>query len=343
MFFLLNACIVLSQGIEFKEVSVDKAIELAKKENKYVFVDVYTNWCRPCKLMDKQVFTQKKVGDYFNSKFINIKINAEYGEEGPKFANNYKINSYPTFVILDSNGSLVHLFAGGILDGEEFIGKVKESYNPQKAFGVLQKKYNSGIRDRETVSAYLQALIKTNTIRVDKLVDEFYTSLNKEERISDETLFVFEKFAPLGSDKSTFFEANIANFRRKVGNEKVDAILVSNYELYFGLLVKSPKITTSIEEINKKANQVESLGIKNLKAIPAFKAAALLKLENIKKEEFFKELDRTNKNLTNREKDLMLFIIIPGLKNILTETEKQKLLKLVTDEGVKGYIIRASN
>ncbi|TYP97432.1 thioredoxin-like protein [Tenacibaculum adriaticum] len=341
--FLLNACIALSQGIEFKDVSVNKAIDLAEKENKYVFIDVYTNWCRPCKLMDKQVFTQKKVGDYFNSKFINIKVNAEYGEEGPKFANNYKINSYPSFVILDPKGNLVHIFAGATLKGEEFIEKVEESFNSSKAFGVLKRKYDSGKRDKKIVAAYLQALIKTNTIKVDNLVDEFYKSLNKDERISNETLFIFEKFAPLDSDKAIFFESNIDKFRSKVGNEKVDAILVGNYELYFGMLVKTPKISVSEEDINKKANQVQSLGIQNLKAIPAFKSAALLKLGNIKKEYFFKEIEKSIKTLTDREKDLMLFIIIPGLKNVLTEKEKQDLIKLVTDEGVKGYIIRSFN
>ena len=45
-----------------------------------VFLDCYTTWCGPCRNMSENIFPQKAAGDYFNSKFINIKIDMEKGE-----------------------------------------------------------------------------------------------------------------------------------------------------------------------------------------------------------------------------------------------------------------------
>lgn len=338
---LFNVFFSVAQGVAFEDLSVEQAVEKAQKENKYIFVDVYTDWCSPCKLMDKQVFPLKELGDYFNPKFVSLKINAEKGEVGPQFANKYKIKAYPTFVILDNKGDLVHIFAGGILEPQKFINKVSESFDSEKAYGILKQRYDSGERDIKLVSNYLQVLISTHTVKPDELVEEFYNSLTDDEKVSNEALFIYEMFAPLKSDKANLFEEKRDQFREVVGTEKIDAILVAKYELYFGSVVRGYGKAT-IEDINATWEHVLKLGISNLKTLPVFKSAAVLTLTNEGKETVLKEIENAISNLTEREKDLMLYIVVPGLKDILTEKEKENLIKLVTDEGVKGYIIRSA-
>ena len=63
---------VVDEGIVFEHVDFKQAKELAKAQNKLIFIDAYTTWCGPCKLMAKTVFTEKEVGDFYNSNFINI-------------------------------------------------------------------------------------------------------------------------------------------------------------------------------------------------------------------------------------------------------------------------------
>ncbi|MDT0677957.1 thioredoxin family protein [Autumnicola musiva] len=341
VYFLFIQLISFSQGTKFSKVDLDQAINKAKEENKYIFIDFYTNWCAPCKLMDRDVFPQEQVGNYFNEKFVSIKVNAE--KEGVDLAKKYNIKAYPTFVILDENGNLVHLFAGGVLDGEKFIKKVDQSFNPEKAYGVLKKRYDSGKRDIELQSAYLQALINTHTIKPDSLVDVFYNGLSKEEKISEETLFVFEMFAPLDSERANFLETNRNKFRKVAGTKKVDSILRSKYESYFTKIVKGYAQDTSVRELEKIEEHVVSLGISNLKALPVFESGARLQLTKKGKEDFLKEVENTIPKLTNNEKDIMLYLIVPGLKKILSDKEKENLIAMVSDEDVKGYITRSIN
>ena len=78
---LINlACIasLYATGIHYETDLSWKAIkEKARKEGKYIFVDVGATWCTPCHTMDDNVLSQENVGEYFNSKFINVKVQAD--------------------------------------------------------------------------------------------------------------------------------------------------------------------------------------------------------------------------------------------------------------------------
>ena len=93
------------KGIEFFDGTFTEALKQAKKENKYVFLDVYATWCGPCKLLKKKTFKDEEVANYYNKNFINIAIDGET-EEGRKLMSFYNINSYPTLLIVDSDGKV---------------------------------------------------------------------------------------------------------------------------------------------------------------------------------------------------------------------------------------------
>jgi thioredoxin-related protein len=78
-----------SKGIKW--VSIEEAQALAKKAPKPLFVDVYTSWCGPCKMLDRDTFSDPRVADYVNKHFYAVKFNAESGEpvtfKGQKLVN----------------------------------------------------------------------------------------------------------------------------------------------------------------------------------------------------------------------------------------------------------------
>ncbi|MCD7963811.1 MAG: thioredoxin family protein [Rikenellaceae bacterium] len=104
---------------------MEEAKSQAAKEDKLIFVDIYTTWCGPCKTMSEKIFPQKEVGDYFNSNFINVKFDAERGE-GIQVAKNYNVTAYPTFLILDKEGKEVGRVVGAKTPAEVFIKDVEK-------------------------------------------------------------------------------------------------------------------------------------------------------------------------------------------------------------------------
>ena len=73
-----------NRSIVFREGNWEKILKQAKKEKKLIFVDCYTSWCGPCKMLAKNVFTQDKVADFYNTEFVCVKMDMEKGEGPPK-------------------------------------------------------------------------------------------------------------------------------------------------------------------------------------------------------------------------------------------------------------------
>ncbi|WP_423856431.1 thioredoxin family protein [Yeosuana marina] len=121
---------VTSIAQEINWVSFDEALALQKKTPKKIMMDVHTNWCGPCKMLDKNTFHNKDVVDYVNKNYYAVKFNGEGNEtinyKGQTFSNpNYnpelankrnsahqlasylQISAYPTIVFFDENGDVI--------------------------------------------------------------------------------------------------------------------------------------------------------------------------------------------------------------------------------------------
>lgn len=103
-----------STAINFYKGDFKTALDEAKKQNKLVFIDAYTSWCGPCKMLSTKTFTDKEVGSYFNEHFINLSVDMEKGE-GPNLANKYNVHHYPTLIIADPKGDRITFTVGYII------------------------------------------------------------------------------------------------------------------------------------------------------------------------------------------------------------------------------------
>lgn len=151
---LLSLTISIAQdGIKFLDAEFGEVLALAELEGKLVFVDAYTDWCAPCKKMDKEVFSKKEVADYYNANFLSVKINMEKGE-GVALAEKYYIFAYPSLLFVNYDGTVAHRYAGfqdqkGILA----LGGIALGGNNLAA---LSQRYQAGERSAEFLLKYLQ-------------------------------------------------------------------------------------------------------------------------------------------------------------------------------------------
>ncbi|MGB1248384.1 MAG: thioredoxin family protein [Chitinophagales bacterium] len=98
-------------GVQFMTGSWKKVLKKAKKENKPIFVDVYADWCGPCKMMDKEVFSLEEMGDFLNENFICYKLDADDTEHEWRLLE-FEVESLPTFVFVDSEGNFIKNYKG---------------------------------------------------------------------------------------------------------------------------------------------------------------------------------------------------------------------------------------
>jgi len=121
---------VTEGGIKF-EKGWEYALSEAKKQNKLVFLDAYTSWCEPCKLLKKTSFTDKAAGNFFNTNFINVAVDMEKGI-GVSLSKKYGVNAYPTLLFADSAGNIV-AFTKGYLSPEQLIEFGKYALSSKKS------------------------------------------------------------------------------------------------------------------------------------------------------------------------------------------------------------------
>ncbi|MEH6407448.1 MAG: thioredoxin fold domain-containing protein, partial [Leeuwenhoekiella sp.] len=119
---------------EIKWMSMNEALTAQKKEPRKIFMDVFTDWCGPCKMLDENTFHNKDVAEYVNENFYAVKFNAEGTEEikyqdelyaNPghdpdrtgrnsqhAFAQAMGINAYPSMVFFDEEGNFIQPIPG---------------------------------------------------------------------------------------------------------------------------------------------------------------------------------------------------------------------------------------
>ena len=142
-------------------ITAEEMFSQAKAQGKLIFMDCYTSWCGPCKMMARDIFTTDRVADFFNENFFCVKFDMEKGE-GLKLNKKYGVSAYPTFLFIDpSNQFIVHTMVGA-RQADEFIAGAKEALNPELSMDKAREAYETGEKTPETVGNYLTVLSKAH-------------------------------------------------------------------------------------------------------------------------------------------------------------------------------------
>lgn len=179
---LFIGALAFAQGIKFEDSNFAAILAKAKKENKLVFVDAYASWCGPCKLMVKNIFPLQTVGDFYNSHFVNAKIDMEKGE-GIGLAKKYNVKAFPTYLFINGDGEEVHRTLGYV-EEKDFIQFAKDAEDPNKRLTALKQKFENGEKDPEFLKNLAGLTIYNDSEFAGKVLDRYFqqkTTLDQED------------------------------------------------------------------------------------------------------------------------------------------------------------------
>lgn len=255
-----------SQGINFETGTWKEVVAKAQKENKMIYLDVYTTWCGPCKMMSNNIFPTKEAGDKYNALFINYKVDAEKGE-GKDIARKYGVGSYPTNLYINPKDESVVYRIAGACGVEEFLKRADIAmldFNDPLTWEEYQKKLKKNPKDYNFLLQYIgkaERLGKDNDLALDYYVEQHMSLPPHDSNIyflvMHTKTFDNKAYKILGANKERM-DAMIKNPKDKF-EEREKSYWFQN-TMKKAVELKDEKVLLSIKPILTKYNKIDSTG-----------------------------------------------------------------------------------
>ena len=253
--FILLLCLLSTsffaqkEGIQFTQQNWNQVIIQSAKENKIIFIDAYTDWCQPCKKMDKQVFPQKLVGDFYNENFVNVKLDMEKGI-GEELKKKYDIFFFPTFLFLTADGTIVHRIAG-YQSVPRLLELGKTAIDPSKRLSAFEKRFEDGDRDPKFLMQYT-SLRKAAMDGTHNAIAEEYLSTQKDWTTKENLKFIFKQVDDTDSKLFDYILENRTIFEKQFKVSKV----AGKIENLIYQKVYDDQGNASLDELDRLFNKV---------------------------------------------------------------------------------------
>ena len=315
VFVGLLCSLVISAQTNFQELSLEKAREQARAENKPIFLDCYTSWCGPCKMMANDVFTLEAAGNYFNKNFVCVKIDMEKGE-GPAIGKQYEVDAYPTFLIINADGKLMHKLVGA-MPLEELIENV-ECGLKANSIAEYEALYQAGKLDKTEQMAYWRLLsISGEVVKAQNVGDNLWGKLSEKDKLNSTYWPLLRSRATtIEGEEMKFVCANREYFEKEVGKEEVGKLIYNSF----------------ITELNMMI--VYQLPAKKYEKVPVIKA--LLETNDVPRKEALLKITELAEARGNYDEKGYLDILDANL-NVWDDSEKRTIF-----EGAKLFISLAN-
>src|SRR5688572_15447498 len=101
--------------------SINEALSEAPEENKFILLDVYTDWCGWCKRMDRDTYADSAVSAYIAERFVAAKMNPEKAGDveydgrtfsQADFGRALGVTGYPATAFFTPKGELITVVPG---------------------------------------------------------------------------------------------------------------------------------------------------------------------------------------------------------------------------------------
>lgn len=183
-----------NKEIDLKEITLDEAKVLAKKEGKMIFVNLSATWCGPCKELKATTFKIPAVARYYNQNFINVYVECDIKKDmAAQMKKDYGYSAFPTMLYLSTDGKLIHKFVGAGMKGDEFITIAKTAVE-NKGLTSYNERYAKGEKTVEFIKEYIEILGKAYESELaGKVTTDYLNSLAIEELVDSTTFAMMQE------------------------------------------------------------------------------------------------------------------------------------------------------
>lgn len=241
--YIIFACLGMAAipavaQINFMQGSLEEALKKAAAEKKALFVDFYTQWCGPCKLMARDIFPLPEVGDYFNARFVSIQLDAE-APENKEAVKKYGVNAYPWMVFLDAGGNRLRLLRGAV-GPSKLIYEAKVAVGEELTFEQLYDKYKKNKKDYDNTRKMLLQAGDFVTgqkgyerekwaVRIESVFEEYVKNKGLKNMVNAEDFFLLTLYHPTITKNDPVFDFMVehyADFAKILGKEELSQYLI---------------------------------------------------------------------------------------------------------------------
>ena len=261
IFSLMYSFVAFTQeSINFQnlsEINFEATKQIAKEKNKPILLYFTSNVCGLCIKMEKNVFPNNEVCDFFNRNFICVKSkkifknisNSAFIEQQDEYKQmNKLLNRYdkefdvkanPTFIVIDADGNIIYRIQG-YKNTSEFLEFGKNALNEDKSPTVLKKKINEGHYTFENVKDYLFCLVPVRCYmdegfkcEAQDVLDNYFGTQNEIDYTSENNWYLINKYVE--NPKSKPFDYLLNNqdeFILKYGDKEVNKKILHILDFY---------------------------------------------------------------------------------------------------------------
>jgi len=162
LFCLCSAKVTPTTREKLNWITMAELKEKITTDPRPVLIDLYTNWCYWCKVMEKKTYGNEQVIRYINEHFYAVKVDAEtkepvaWGDRSFSYNDAYKVNDFALYLTSGQPGfPTTAIFADeksgpasleGFLEPKDLEPVLKyfgEGYNKKESFQAFQADFKA--------------------------------------------------------------------------------------------------------------------------------------------------------------------------------------------------------